>query len=163
MIRRVSYIVLSIALAGSLVPVLLGARFGPTVLRQVGFNEAEGLGQLSPAVFHSLSFHLYPHVSDRRPGWFWGRTPAKPGEYIVAFDARHIVAAKADPSYLDLVRWFVLPTWVLPVVLCVAGVLVFVSGRLRRWLVVPAGHCRTCGYNLTGNVSGVCPECGEAV
>ena len=25
------------------------------------------------------------------------------------------------------------------------------------------GHCQKCGYNLTGNVSGVCPECGEAV
>jgi len=24
----------------------------------------------------------------------------------------------------------------------------------------PPGHCRTCGYNLRGNVSGVCPECG---
>lgn len=23
--------------------------------------------------------------------------------------------------------------------------------------------CRTCGYNLTGNVSGVCPECGTAI
>ena len=26
--------------------------------------------------------------------------------------------------------------------------------RLRR------GHCEHCGYDLTGNVSGVCPECG---
>lgn len=25
----------------------------------------------------------------------------------------------------------------------------------------PEGHCQHCGYNLTGNVSGVCPECGE--
>jgi hypothetical protein len=25
------------------------------------------------------------------------------------------------------------------------------------------GHCRNCGYNLTGNVSGVCPECGERI
>jgi hypothetical protein len=23
------------------------------------------------------------------------------------------------------------------------------------------GHCRHCGYNLTGNQCGVCPECGE--
>lgn len=32
------------------------------------------------------------------------------------------------------------------------------------WLFVPrqypAGHCQNCGYNLTGNTSGVCPECG---
>ncbi len=26
-----------------------------------------------------------------------------------------------------------------------------------------AGHCRSCGYNLTGNTSGVCPECGTRV
>ena len=31
--------------------------------------------------------------------------------------------------------------------------------RRERW--IPAGHCRECGYNLTGNVSGVCPECGK--
>jgi hypothetical protein len=35
-----------------------------------------------------------------------------------------------------------------------------------RWLVLfrrrrrPPGSCATCGYNLTGNTSGVCPECG---
>jgi hypothetical protein len=24
----------------------------------------------------------------------------------------------------------------------------------------PLGQCQTCGYDLTGNLSGVCPECG---
>ena len=28
---------------------------------------------------------------------------------------------------------------------------------------LPRGHCQACGYDLTGNVSGVCPECGEKV
>lgn len=26
---------------------------------------------------------------------------------------------------------------------------------------MPPGHCASCGYNLTGNVSGRCPECGQ--
>ena len=25
------------------------------------------------------------------------------------------------------------------------------------------GYCQNCGYNLTGNVSGVCPECGTPI
>jgi hypothetical protein len=42
--------------------------------------------------------------------------------------------------------------------------LVFAWRRLR-WLrrVCAANHCRHCSYNLTGNVSGVCPECGRGV
>ena len=31
--------------------------------------------------------------------------------------------------------------------------------RRRRQL----GLCLNCGYNLTGNVSGICPECGQPV
>jgi len=26
---------------------------------------------------------------------------------------------------------------------------------------IPPGHCQKCGYNLTGNESGKCPECGK--
>ena len=26
---------------------------------------------------------------------------------------------------------------------------------------IPPGHCRNCGYDLTGNTSGRCPECGR--
>ncbi len=38
------------------------------------------------------------------------------------------------------------------------------SGLVRCWICgTPyAGLCR-CGYNLTGNVSGTCPECGTKV
>ena len=32
---------------------------------------------------------------------------------------------------------------------------------IRTPPIYPPGHCRHCGYNLTGNVSGRCPECGE--
>lgn len=28
---------------------------------------------------------------------------------------------------------------------------------------IPPGQCQTCGYNLTGNVSGVCSECGTKI
>ncbi|GJM25902.1 MAG: hypothetical protein DHS20C16_23170 [Phycisphaerae bacterium] len=28
---------------------------------------------------------------------------------------------------------------------------------------LPEGQCLNCGYNLTGNASGTCPECGTPV
>ncbi len=33
----------------------------------------------------------------------------------------------------------------------------------RARLVANQGRCGACGYDLTGNVSGGCPECGESV
>jgi len=47
-----------------------------------------------------------------------------------------------------------------PVVLF--GILPLVWGvvRLRARLKRKAGCCARCGYDLTGNTSGVCPECG---
>ena len=38
---------------------------------------------------------------------------------------------------------------------------VALRGILRRQ--PRPGGCRNCGYNLTGNISGVCPECGTGV
>ena len=35
--------------------------------------------------------------------------------------------------------------------------------RFYRTRRTPEGHCISCGYNLAGNTSGVCPECGTAV
>ncbi len=26
-----------------------------------------------------------------------------------------------------------------------------------------SGQCATCGYDLTGNISGICPECGKSI
>lgn len=51
----------------------------------------------------------------------------------------------------------VLPFW-LPFSLSAAGV--FLSWRIRR---PRPGHCTVCYYNFTGNISGICPECGTAI
>ncbi len=53
---------------------------------------------------------------------------------------------------------YFLPLW-LPFV-AVGGPTAFLIWRDRR-RGIPPGHCQTCGYNLTGNVSGKCPECGK--
>jgi hypothetical protein len=50
----------------------------------------------------------------------------------------------------------VVPCWLLFAVAAVPTLLLCYVDRRR----IPPGHCRHCGYNLTGNISGVCPECG---
>jgi hypothetical protein len=54
---------------------------------------------------------------------------------------------------------FTLPCWL---VLVGCAIPVYV---LWRWEArsSPAGKCRRCHYDLTGNVSGLCPECGTAI
>ena len=60
--------------------------------------------------------------------------------------------------------------WVLPNALCsaalaftVVGVCPAVYWYVRGLRRIPPGHCRSCSYNLTGNVSGICPECGTSM
>lgn len=43
------------------------------------------------------------------------------------------------------------------------GFLLFTWLTLREPRQSPPGHCLKCGYDLKGNVSGLCPECGTAV
>jgi hypothetical protein len=55
------------------------------------------------------------------------------------------------------------PLYVATHILSVAIVARWAARRLRRQLRLLGGGCRACGYNLTGNVSGVCPECGTPI
>lgn len=50
----------------------------------------------------------------------------------------------------------IIPLWV-PFLLVVAFTAILRRLDSRRFR---SGHCQRCGYNLTGNVSGTCPECG---
>lgn len=55
--------------------------------------------------------------------------------------------------------FIVFPLWIpLIVVAPATAVLFWLESRRFK-----PGVCQECGYNLTGNISGVCPECGEPV
>ena len=57
----------------------------------------------------------------------------------------------------DLRYWALAAAGSLPL-LAAMGLAARRARRRRRW--VRAGRCAGCGYDLTGNQTGVCPECG---
>lgn len=54
------------------------------------------------------------------------------------------------------------PLWVVILTSAIVPAACFFNG-LRKMQRPTLGHCGHCGYNLTANVSGVCPECGKLV
>jgi len=48
---------------------------------------------------------------------------------------------------------------IIPAIVIVSGVGKSIRSRRRK----SRQGCASCGYNLTGNVSGVCPECGSVI
>jgi hypothetical protein len=87
-----------------------------------------------------------------KPGWAW-----PPGGYASHNDNLDVqfwlpfVGGAAEGEWVAII-----PLWI-PLALLGTPTLLFWWLDRRR---IPAGHCRKCGYNLTGNVSGRCPECG---
>ncbi len=53
--------------------------------------------------------------------------------------------------------------WITTFPLGALGAGLIVGASLRRPKAEARGACLSCGYNLTGNVSGVCPECGTDI
>jgi len=53
--------------------------------------------------------------------------------------------------------------WIPFLILLTYPAIAFIRGPYRRYMRREKGLCLKCGYNLTGNVSGICPECGEKI
>lgn len=58
---------------------------------------------------------------------------------------------------------FFAPLWMTVVALGAYPVTAHFSGPFRCYRRRRDGLCVTCAYNLTGNTSGVCPECGTTI
>jgi predicted RNA-binding Zn-ribbon protein involved in translation (DUF1610 family) len=73
----------------------------------------------------------------------------------------------SQPSNAYSNTWYAVfcPRWFIVGLLGAYPVFAFVRASLRRWRHRRdrRGLCSKCEYDLTGNVSGVCPECGTAV
>jgi hypothetical protein len=56
--------------------------------------------------------------------------------------------------------WVIFPFWLASLMLTGLGALPIVGGPVLRWWRQRRGRCLFCGYDLTGNRSGRCSECG---
>ncbi len=54
--------------------------------------------------------------------------------------------------------YVVIPLWILLLSSGLAALILWYRHRPPK-----PGYCAVCGYNLTGNMSGVCPECGTEI
>ena len=106
-------------------------------------------------------------LRDRPPGWHaWidreprfspiGQTLELPGVVAGAFDAYNDGPDHARVRYV--VVWY---PWLL--LSFAALTILFGMPVWRTWLRRSRGLCPACGYNLAGNTSGACPECGTVV
>ncbi len=80
---------------------------------------------------------------------------------IWRWSARYPSGLIADGASATMAGWFfpqivVLPLWPFALASLFLTIMVVRQGRRR----FRAGCWLTCGYDLTGNVSGRCPECG---
>lgn len=91
---------------------------------------------------------------------------------------RLLILDRIVPRYLPRVRWrtqlSVQPfscrktqiqiwAWLVVAAFAAYPMLAFAWARLRRWRRRRKGLCLKCGYDLTGNETSVCSECGEQV
>jgi hypothetical protein len=79
--------------------------------------------------------------------------------------SRRFVGTALDPGSpgefgLTVCHYLALPLWMPFVLLAAYPAMAFVRGPLRYYRRRGRGLCVKCGYDLTGNVSGVCSECG---
>jgi hypothetical protein len=80
------------------------------------------------------------------------------GSYGLVLPGGYRMRRPIDPrnSVREVTTSIWAPYWLLLVLDAAPTLLLWHLDRRR----IPPGHCQRCDYNLTGNVSGRCPECG---
>jgi len=112
------------------------------------------------------------YVRAGEPGWSWGSHDlffplAPPGRIsrVLGTSANFVGLTGRDCSAAEYRvgragYMLSLPLWLLVGVTFAASLALWRLDISRR---ISTSRCQSCGYDLTGNVSGRCPECGHAM
>ena len=96
-----------------------------------------------------------------RLGIHWPRIYAISGNQHVdgAFETLQLLTRGVNSSHF--IWSVIIPFWLPTTIsfICLAPIIGRATSRRR----MSDGHCSQCYYNLTGNESGICPECGTAI
>ncbi len=141
--------------------VLVLAALGTWALWAASWVAPQHIGQVS-----QNSIHIYNLKEGRL--WFGIHRNRKP----LAWDDRytrqvhipmwfHITRYRGQTAYRRYDGCIFLGSTT--VVLAAYPAIAFIRGPLRRYRRRRRGLCVTCGYNLTGNESGRCPECATEI
>ena len=103
--------------------------------------------------------------------WTWGRAGShivltrvlrseQVGRSVLIERPGFAISKGGNLFYFAVSIWIPLATTTL---LAAYPTIAFIRGPVRRWRRRRKGLCIKCAYDLTGNVPGVCPECGTEV
>jgi hypothetical protein len=81
--------------------------------------------------------------------------------WIWRYDSYQSWRLTADAVKCNFQR-IVIPFWLLFLLVLMPTLLLWYPDY-RAWRAYPPSHCQKCGYDLTGNESGRCPECGREI
>lgn len=117
----------------------------------------------SPGALYSW---VYLYLSRILAWWIVGRMARLRGWRMVGW----IAGGEAINIAFDLavVGGLSVGTWPAAIAVAVIGIFIAILHRLGRRPSLLARfaanpHCPVCRYNLTGNLSGICPECGTPI
>ena len=137
----------------------------------IDFGSTDGTAGIA---YHQGQLPLFPNNDPPSVNWWFG-VNQKP------FDALHSPHWSWWSNsgtwrwwgnfFIHYVRWgksgnyvedlaFGVPHWLLVISMACLSLQLIRRGRLIRF---GTGKCQNCGYNLTANISGVCPECGSKI
>lgn len=135
------------AIAGMLMALGILSVFFASIRQWIGYTGktiflAVVHGQVSFGWVRDRNLGMLP----RPHGWRWFEIGEVPGIYSLPQ-----VTTGGYPRVS-------IPLWVPLILILIPSLIVW---RLSER--VPSGYCSTCKYDLTGNMSGVCPECSKPV
>jgi hypothetical protein len=135
--------------AGLVVCVLVLAAWSVSLTRHVGVGWGDrrvslGDGQVRLWRLRTLGM--------RFGGWHVYYDVPQPGSSYSSVWVQRSALSDGGTTILHVPLWLILLATAIPMAVL-----------WRRGRRPPKGCCQGCGYNLIGNVSGICPECGESV